>query len=117
LLKQVREWGTTIKKNDEDTLYLAKSVQPKSIPIELPRSADHVRTIKEAVEYFEIINKEYIIHIIIEQTELKQLKKEFSDKSPSKHLKREDAVNIKKEHIKKEKDTEIKLVPRTESTL
>ncbi|ERF76177.1 hypothetical protein EPUS_07377 [Endocarpon pusillum Z07020] len=63
------------------------------------------------MEFFSIINKEYIIHIVIERVELdplEQLKEELSD---------EDSINIKKEkikNIKKEKNTE--LVPRTEST-
>jgi hypothetical protein len=83
---------------------------------ELPRIVDYVRTIREVVEYCEIINKEYMIHITIEQTELEQLKDEFSDESHSKHSKREDTVNIKKERIKKEKEVETKLVPHTEST-
>jgi hypothetical protein len=128
LLKQVREWGTAIKKNDGDKFYLAKNVQSKSTPIELLASVDYVRTIKEAVEYFAIVNKEYTIHIVIEQTELKQLKEELkkelkkelkeelSDESPCRPHKREDTVDIKEEYIKKEKP-ESKLIPRTESTL
>ncbi|KAF7509288.1 hypothetical protein GJ744_008182 [Endocarpon pusillum] len=77
-------------------------------------SADNVRTVKEAMEFFSIINKEYIIHIVIERIELdplEQLKQEVFD-IDSINIKKE---KIKKEKIKKEKDTE--LVPHTESTL
>lgn len=66
--------------------------------------------IKEAMEYFSIINKEYVIHIVIERIELEQLKEELSD---------EDLVYIKKEKIKKEKikkEGDTMLIPRTEST-
>jgi len=92
-------------KNNEDKLYLAKRVELRQTPVELPTSADNVRTIKEVMEYFGIINKEYIIHIVIERIELKELKEELSD---------EDPVDVKKEKIKKEADT--KLIPRTESS-
>ncbi|KAF7502209.1 hypothetical protein GJ744_006446 [Endocarpon pusillum] len=112
LLNQVREWRTSITKDDKDKLYLAKRVEPKQTPVELPMSADNVRTVKEAMEFFSIINKKYIIHIIIERIELdplEQLKQELSD-IDSINIKKE---KIKKEKIKKEKNTE--LIPRTES--
>ena len=101
LLNQVRKWNTTITKNDEDKFYLVKRVEFKQISIELSTSTDNVRTIKETMKYFNIINKEYLIHIVIERIKLEQLKEKLFD---------EDPINIKKKRSRRRRILNLFLV-------
>jgi hypothetical protein len=98
LLALIKAWGTSIKQEKGDSIYLAKHASHKSTPIELPKSADLVQSIKEAIQYFGVSGKEYIIHIIVERQlveEIEQFELEplFSEDSP---------LSIKKKAIKQE---------------
>lgn len=62
-----------IIKNNKNKLYFIKCVELKQILIKLLINTDNIYIVKEIIEYFDVIIKEYIIYIIINRIELNSL--------------------------------------------
>ncbi len=112
LLKEIQRWQDITQRTD-DRLYLATAVHLRDGPIQLPVSANELRTIKEVLDYFP---KECMIHIVLEREDHRSYEDDMKEfiSGKSKSLKQESFIKQEpqiKEEKKKSKSTKQKRPP------
>ena len=115
LLREIQIWNDFVQiqaRQSGSSVYLATAAGGKDGPTRLPKSADELRTIKDILDFFpfSLNNKEWTIHIILEQEEartdvnniLVPIKSEPKIKQEPKGRTKVKKEQIKKEQVKKE---------------
>lgn len=119
LLREIQVWKDLVRTQgqpSESSVYLATSVG-KDGPTVLPSSANELQTIKDILKFFSTSsnNKEWMIHIILDQEEIRTDDDEtlsLIKSEPKVKKETKDRTKIKKEKIKKEESKEPKRLKR-----